>query len=94
MSLPSKSDRPIGGNCRIPLDNAALDADRALYGINCTGELDKRPIAHQLDHAAAIFGEGGIDKCGAQFFQRSQRASLVFGHETSVTNHVGRHDGC
>ena len=54
--------------------------DRALYGINCTGELNKRPIAHQLDHAAAIFGDGGIDQCGAQFFQRFQRASLVFGH--------------
>ena len=58
----------LSGIAVIPLDNAALDADRAFYGINCTGELNKRPIAHQLDHTAAILGDGGMIKLARNSF--------------------------
>jgi hypothetical protein len=39
-----------------------LDFDGTLHGLDDAGELDQRAVAHQLDDAAAMRGDLGVDQ--------------------------------
>jgi hypothetical protein len=55
-------------------------------------ELDQRAVACQLDDAAAMLGDLGLDDLLAQCFEPGVRAGLVLAHEPTVADHVGGED--
>ena len=47
-----------------------LHRDSAFDGVNDAGKLDQRAIAHQLDNATPVFGDGGMNEIGAMHVER------------------------
>ena len=68
----------------------ALDREGAVDGIDDAGEFDQRAIADQLDDAAIVFGDGGVENCLAVTLQRRQRAGLVGRHHARIGDDIGR----
>ena len=53
----------------------------------------ERIAAHEFDDAALVPRDRGIDKVFAVCFERSQRARLVFPHQSGVADHVCGQNG-
>ena len=80
-----------GGGCA--LGHPALDFDRAAHRVDDARELDQYAVAGGLDDAAAVLGDLGVEKAGAQFLEIAQRALFVHAHQPAVAGDVSRHDG-
>ena len=59
-------DALVLGRIGVALGHAALDRERALYGVDHARELDQGAIAHQLDDAAVAGGDLGLDQLLAE----------------------------
>jgi hypothetical protein len=88
-----KLDPFVFGAAGIVLANRFLDLDRAGDGIDRAGELDERPVAHQLDHATRMRGDRRVDDLAPQRLEARQCSRFVAPHETRKANHIGRKDG-
>ena len=53
------------GMSGVALGHAALDRDGALHGVDHARELHQRAVAHQLDDAPVMRGDGGLDEVSA-----------------------------
>ena len=69
-----------------------LDFGGALNGVDDARELSEGAIAHQLDDAAAVLGELGLDQLPAVTLQPLESAELVLAHEAAVADHVSGED--
>jgi hypothetical protein len=57
------------------------------------GELHQQAVAHDLDDAAAMLGDLGVDERLAMGLEIGQRSRLVDPHEPRVADHVGGQNG-
>jgi len=80
------------GQVVLALCHALLDGDGTTYGIDDTGELDQRPIAHQLDQAAVMLGDRRFQQLLAMRLEGGQGARLVSLHEAAVADHIRGQD--
>jgi hypothetical protein len=67
-----------------------LDGERAFYRVDYAGELDERSVAHQLDDAAVVVSDPGIDQLVPMPLDRGERTHLVRLHKARVSDHIGR----
>jgi hypothetical protein len=58
----SKFDAPLRRHLDIPLRHAALDFDRAAHCVDNAGELHKDAVAGELDDAASVLLDFGVDE--------------------------------
>ena len=70
-----------------------LYRQRAIHGGDDAGELHQCAVAHQLEHAAAMGGDLGIENRAAVGLQPFKRPRLVGLHEAAVADHIGGQDG-
>ncbi len=66
-----------------------LQIDGELHGINGAAELDEPPVTHDLEDAALVAGNQGLQHFLASRLERRQRAGLVPLREPAVADHVG-----
>ena len=67
----------------------ALDGERAVHRIDHAAELDQGAVADQLDDAAVVGGDGGVEKGLAVSLQGGERAGLVGAHHARIADDVG-----
>ena len=60
---------------RVVLGDAPLHLDRALDSVDHARELDQRAVAGELDDAAAMLGDPGLDEVLAQRLEPGVRAA-------------------
>ena len=77
----------------VPARLAALGeglahGDCRAHGVVRARELGQRPVAEELDDAAAT-GGNDLTTDGLQQPHHSHRLALVLGHEPAITDHVG-----
>ena len=77
------------GDHRFGGQHAPLNGDRAVDGIDHAGELHQRAIPHQLDDAAIVRGDAGVDQVAPQRFEAAQRVRLVDLHQAAEADHIG-----
>src|SRR5438046_7655137 len=65
-----------------------LQLDRALDCVHRAGILDEDPIAHELDDAAAMFGDDRLQDFPTSALELSLGASLVMVHQAAVAGHI------
>jgi len=82
------------GAAGIVLANPLLDLDRAGHSVYRTGELDQRPVAHELDHRARMGRDHWIDDLAPQRLEPSQGPGLVNSHEARVSDYISRQNCC
>ena len=70
----------------------ALDGERAVDGVDDAAEFHQRAVADQLDDAAVVGGDRGIEDRFAVPLQRGERAGLVGAHHARIADHVGGED--
>ena len=73
--------------------HAVLQFDRALHRVYRTAELDEHAVAGDLEDAALVADDQGLQHLLPPGLERGQRAGLVVLHEPAVTNYVGGEDG-
>jgi TolB-like protein len=61
---------PVLGHADIALVHAALDLGRAAHGVHHAAEFDQEAVAHHLEDAPAMSGDGGIEQVAAMLAQR------------------------
>ena len=71
----------------------ALHHERAVHGIDHAAELRDGAVADQLDDAAVMGGDGGIEHRQPVQLEGGQGALLVGPHQPRIADHVGREDG-
>ena len=75
-----------------PVDTSSrpgcANRDRALHGVDDAPELHERAVAHQLDRAPVMRGDGRLDQVVAQGLEPGVRAGLVGAHKARIANHV------
>ena len=76
----TENDLLILGLAGIARGHPALNLDSALHGIEDTCELDEQAVPHQLDDAALVLGDLGLDELGAMGTKAGERAFLVEAH--------------
>jgi hypothetical protein len=69
-----------------------LDLGCANHRIDHAVEDDECTVAHQLDNAAMVAGDGGIGQFGPDGTQPRDSAGLVGLHRLGVTDDIGRQD--
>ena len=69
-----------------------LNFDSASRGIDGTGKFDQHTVAGGLDDAAAMSGDGGVDKRFSESLQLRQRAFLVGANQAAITGDIRRQD--
>jgi len=69
-----------------------LNIDGALDGLDDTGKLGQKTIAHQLHDAATAPRDFRLHQFLAQRFQPLQGPGFVGTHEARVADHVGGQD--
>ena len=79
-------------NPGIALQHPALDFDGAARRIEHAAELDQEAVAHHLEDAPAMLGDGGIEELAAMLAKRAERQLFVGLHQAAVADHVGRQD--
>jgi hypothetical protein len=79
-------------HCSVAFRQAALQADRALDGIDDAAELGKQPIAHQLENAAVVPRNLRLEQFLSARHQPPMRARLVTLHQGGVADHIGSED--
>ncbi len=93
MDAHAELDAAIGGDLGIARRHRALHVDGAAHGIDDAGELDQQAVAGGLHQAAAMVGDGGLEKLGAVRRERRDGAFLVEADEAAVACDVGRQHG-
>ena len=73
----AQHDLPILGYAFVGGGHGFLQLDGALDGIDCAGELDQHPVAHQLDDAAVMLGDCRLKNLSTPGLERSQGAGLI-----------------
>ena len=89
VDADAQARAPLLGQVAVAPGHGFLDRHRALDGVDHAGELDQRPVAHQLDDAAPVLGDLGRENLLAQRLERAQGAGFVSAHQAAVTDHVG-----
>ena len=85
--------RSVVGHLRLALGHAPLDEHGAAHRVDNARELDEGAVAHELDDAALVLGDQGLDELSAVRLEAGEGAVLVPLHEPAVADHVGRQDG-
>ena len=93
IDADAELDVPVLGNPGVALRHAALNFDRAARRIEHAAELDQEAVAHHLEDAPAMLGDGRIEELAAMLAKRAQRALFIGLHESAVANDIGRQDG-
>ena len=88
----SENDPGVLGNIKVLLRGNPLNFDSACHGINNAGELDQRPVAHELDDPAVVPIDQRFDEFAAKRFEPRKCARLVQAHQSAVPHHVGGED--
>src|SRR5216683_8306756 len=84
IDADAKLDPPLRRHVGVALAHRCLDLDGALYGLDDAGELDQRTVAHQLDCAASMRGDLGLNEFPAARLEAGERALLVRAHQARV----------
>ena len=92
IDADAEIDLLIVGQAGIARGHPALNFGSASHGIDDTGELDEQAVPHQLDDAALVLGDLGLDELGAMGTKAGERAFLVGAHEARVANDVRAED--
>ena len=90
IDADAELDVPVFRHPGIALGHAALDFDRAARRIEHAAELDQEAVAHHLEDAPAMLGDGRVEELAAMLAQRAHRALFIGLHEPAVANDVGR----
>ena len=89
----AQDDVPILGNIGVGNVHRRLQIHRAGNRVDGAGKLDQHAIAHQLDDAAMVPGNGWLENSRAPGLERSHSAGLVALHEAAVPHHIGGQNG-
>ena len=84
--------RESSGSVEVLLRGEPLDFDGACHRIDDAGELDQRPVAHELDDAAMVSFDQRFDEFAAKRLEPGERACLVQPHQPAVPHHIGGED--
>jgi hypothetical protein len=90
VDADAELERAFGG--QVTLGHGALHGDCALDGVDHTGELDQRPVAHGLDDAPVPRGDGRIERLAPETPQCGDGAGLVRFHHAAVAHYVRGED--
>jgi hypothetical protein len=93
MHPDAKSEAPVFRHGSISCRHAALDLGRTFHRLDHAAELGQHAVAHELDDAAAVARDRGIDHLGAMRLQARQRAGFVQAHQPAVAGDIGSQDG-
>ena len=74
----------------IALRHLGLELDRPFDRVLDARELDQRPVAHGLEHVAAMLGDGRPEHVAAELGEVDQRAALVLLDEAREAGHIER----
>jgi len=85
-------DALVLGRLGVAVYHCALDLDGAFDRIDHTREFDERPVAGQLDDAAAVLFYLRVDELAAMRLQAVERPFLVRAHQPRVARHIGGKD--
>ena len=88
MDADTKFNALLLREARIAINHAVLDFDGAAHGVDDAAELDERAVAGQLNGAAAMQSDGGIDEVAAQSPEPRKRPVLIGPGEPAVADHV------
>ena len=88
----AEHDPGVLGKVEVLLRDDPLNFDRACHGIDDAGELDQRPVAHELDDAAVVSIDQRFDEFAAKRLEPGKCARLVQAHQAAVPHHVGGED--
>jgi hypothetical protein len=66
-----------------------LNIDGTLHGLDDTGELGQKPIAHEFHDPPAAFSNLGLHQLSTEGLQALERSCLVLAHQAAITDHVG-----
>ncbi len=58
------------------------------HGLDDTGKLGQKPIAHKFHDTPAASGDLGLHQVFAQGFLTRERSCLVLAHQAAITAHV------
>ena len=72
----------------IAFRRMGLPAKRAFDGIDHAGEFGQIAVAHTLDDAALVLGDGRFDDASLKRLQQFQRARLIRAHQTRIAHQV------
>ena len=84
--------RRSSGHAGVALGHRVLHLDRAAHRVDHAAELDQRPVAGALDHAAVVHRDGRVDQVAAQGAQPGKVAVLVGPGQPAEADHVGGED--
>ena len=76
------------GAIRVTLPKLPLDFDGVCDCVYGTGELNQRPVPHELYDPSRVGGNRRINEFAPQSIQAGKRPSLVKSHEARVTDYV------
>jgi hypothetical protein len=87
-------DKPaFGTHLRVPLGQPRLNCRGAGHRVDDRRKLRDEAIAHQLDDAAVVFTQQGLQEGMPQMLHRGQRPGFVGFDEARVTDHIGNQYG-
>ncbi len=86
-------DVPVFRHSGIALGHPELNLHRAARSIEHAVELDQEAVAHGLENAPVVSGDGGIEEFPPMGFHRAESALFVGLHQAAVANDIGRQDG-
>ena len=89
IDADAERDLRAGGGLRR---DRPLHREGAFDRVDDAAELDQRAVADQLDDAAVVGGDGGVEDGLAVALQGGQRAGLVAGHHAGIADDVGGED--
>ena len=81
------------GHRGIGLGHPALQRQGGRDRVHRAAELDQDAVAHELDDAAAMVADDGLEDLPAALLQGRERAGLVRLHQAAVADHVGHQHG-
>ena len=84
-----RSSRHVG----IALAHLALDFGGAGHRIHHARELDQHAVAGDLDDAALMLGDLGVDQFAPMRFSADSVPASSSAHEAAVADHIGGEDG-
>ena len=80
------------GTSTLRSSHLALDVGRARDRVHDARELHQHAVAGELDDAAPVLGDLGVDQFLAMRLERRERGGLVYAHEAAVADHVRSQD--
>lgn len=66
------------------------DLDGAVCSVDDAGELHKHAVAHDLEVAAAMFEDGGVEELAPMLLQSAEGPFLGGFHQPAVAGHIRR----